>query len=231
MADVGERSYTLGRLILDYVRAFMWPAIIILLVMMYTEDIRRILSERDVNIAGVVHIGAKVQEIESRTRAEIADVRTLVEEQRSRGASGEIASDIDTKLQNLELNLSREIAQVQGIPQQGQAAVQAPPTPAPTSEPLERAERAAAAERRGFESLVRRDVAQALAAFDEAYTVWPEYHNVAEIRRLLGEWRDRLASPDSDAWPQLYRNILTRYSWGLPADLRPAFRQETAKAY
>jgi hypothetical protein len=68
-------------------------------------------------------------------------------------------------------------------------------------------------------------------SFDEAHSAWPEYHNVAEIRRLLGEWRDRLASPDSDAWPQLYRSILRQYSWGLPTDLRPAFRQETAKAY
>ena len=40
-----------------------------------------------------------------------------------------------------------------------------------------------------------------------------------------------LAGLDAAAWTELYRDILARYSWGLPSDLRPAFRGEAAQAY
>jgi len=52
-----------------------------------------------------------------------------------------------------------------------------------------------------------------------------------EIAQLLRSRRDRLGDPRSDAWPQLYREILTSYSWGLPADLRDAIRAKAAAAY
>ncbi len=232
MADDKPQSYALGRLILDYIRTFMWPAVIVVVVLVYEEDVRKILSEREVDIFGL-RIGEKVEEIESRALAEIGDVRALLEEQQARGGNGgEIAADIETKLATLENNISREIAQVQNVQQRAQQVAPPPPPSAmPAPEPAGRAARAAAAERAGFEALLARDAAAALAAFDEAYEIWPEYHNVAEIRRLLQEGQERLAAADSEDWPRIYRKVLTRFSWGLPADLRPAFRQATAAAY
>lgn len=52
----------------------------------------------------------------------------------------------------------------------------------------------------------------AIAAFDEARSIWPEYHNVAEIGRALRRWQERLADPQGPAWAQLHRQIITRYS-------------------
>ncbi|HEY9548958.1 MAG TPA: hypothetical protein VIR45_05605, partial [Kiloniellaceae bacterium] len=79
--------------------------------------------------------------------------------------------------------------------------------------------------------LIERDVGAAIAAFDEARGLWPDYHNVAEIGHALRNRQDRLADPAGDAWPQLYRDILTRYSWGLPEDIRRAIRGQAAQAY
>jgi hypothetical protein len=76
------------------------------------------------------------------------------------------------------------------------------------------------AERVGFDALLARDHAAALAAFRRAEAAWPDYHNVAEIRRLLER-----TSPASDAaWHTLYETILTEYVWGMPEDQRRAMR-------
>lgn len=232
MADQagGEKSYALGRLILDYIKAFLWPAVAVIVVVVYQDDVRKILAEREVDIFGL-RIGEKVEELESQAMAEIEDIRLLLEAQRQAANSTdaaapapELSADIDTKLSNLERNLSREIAQVQSV-QQAPAA-RAEDQLAARLTPM-----AAAAERRGFEALAAGDVDAAIAAFDDARGIWPEYHNVAEIGRALRNRRDRLSDPQSPAWAELYRDILTRYSWGLPADLRDAIRAKVARAY
>ncbi|WP_340117227.1 hypothetical protein [Pelagibius sp. 7325] len=234
MADDSGKGYALGRLVLDYIKAFMWPAVALVVVVIYQDDVRQILSERQVDIFGL-RIGERVEQIESQTMAEIEDIRLLLETQRQ--ATGEAApnpqlsGDIQTKLSSLERNLSREISQVQ-------AAQQAPaPAPAGVQQDLaaaageSREARAAAAERRGFEALIDRDAEAALAAFEAAHIIWPDYHNVAELARTLRNRQDRLAAPESPAWTQIYRDILTQYSWGLPPDLRAAVRAEVAGAY
>jgi hypothetical protein len=225
MADDSGDGYALGRLVLDYIKAFLWPVVAVIVVVIYQDDVRKILSEREVDIFGL-RIGEKVEQIESQAMAEIEDIRLLLEAERAEtgsDAAPQLSEDIDTKLASLERNLSREIAQVQ-VEQQALQAAPASAREAVVEAGGSRANRAAAAERRGFEALIRHDVSAAIAAFDEARSIWPEYHNVAEIGRVLRQQRDRLADPESPAWQQLYREILTRYSWGLPEDLRDGIR-------
>lgn len=235
MTSSSENDHALGRLILDYIKAFLWPLVAIVIVLIYQDDVRKILSEREVDIFGL-RIGERVEQIESQALAEIEDIRLLVEAQQaetSTAAAPQLAEDINTKLSSLERNLSREIAQVQSE----QQALRAPPPQSTRQAVVEaesrqasRASLAADAERRGFEALVEHDVTAALAAFDEARKIWPDYHNVAEIGRALRKWQERLTDPESPAWPQLHREILTRYSWGLPEDLRTAIRSGAASA-
>lgn len=237
MSDGKEQDYALGRLVLDYIRAFMWPLVAIVVVVIYQDDVRKILEEREVDIFGL-RIGEKVEQIESQAMAEIEDIRLLLEAQQqaaenSGAPAPQVAEDLTTKLASLERNLSREIAQVQSEqqalqaspPSSRQAAIEA------ESRHSSRATRAAAAERRGFEALLNQDVEAAIAAFEEARDIWPEYHNVAEISRALSKRRDALAALSAEDWAQLYRDILARYSWGLPDDLRTAIRREVAQAY
>jgi len=233
MASDSGGNYVLGRLVLDYIKAFLWPVVAVIVVLIYQDDVRKILLEREVDIFGL-RIGERVEQIEFQALAEIDDIRLLLETQQaesSAAASPELAEDISTKLSSLERNLSREIAQVQSEQQAMQAAPPAQRQAAAPEAADSRATLAAAAERRGFEALIRHDVVEAIAAFDDARSIWPEYHNVAEIGRTLRKLQDRLADPESPAWQQVYREVLTRYSWGLPADLRNAIRSGAAAAY
>ncbi len=235
MASETGKDYVLGRLVLDYIRAFMWPLVAIVVVLVYQSDVRTLIFEREIDVFGV-RIGAKVEQIESQALAEIADVRSLLEAQQAgagdNGASPQIAEDIDAKLSSLERNLTREIAEVQSV----QQTRRPPPSVAPSTAPAppaadSREALAAAAERRGFQALVDHDVAAAIDAFDKARGVWPDYHNVAEIGQALRKFESRLQDPESPMWPQLYREILTRYSWGMPEDLRIVIRKGAKKAY
>ena len=244
MADGSGKDYALGRLVLDYIKAFLWPVVAIIVVLIYQDDVRQILSEREVDIFGL-RIGEKVEQIESQAMAEIEDLRLLLEAQQAQmesgvdtgvgagaddGAAPQLREDIATKLDSLESNLSREIAQVQVEQQALQAAPPAQRQAAAEAEGS-RATRAAAAERAGFEALIDRDIEAAIAAFEVARDIWPDYHNVSEIGRALNRLEDRLADPDSEAWPRLYREIITRYSWGLPEDIRAEIRKGAANAY
>ena len=228
MSDA-ESPYALGRLILDYIRSFLWPAVALIVVFIYQDDVRTLLFERQVDIFGL-RIGERVQEVESQALAEIADIRALLGEMQGGAAAPELQQDIGEKLAQFERNFSREIAQVRAVPA---AAAPAPVAAAPAQVVAEdtRSERAGAAERAGFEALLARDARVALRHFDAARGIWPEYHNVAEIGRLLRAWDERLSRRPQEAWPALYREILTRYSWGMPEDLRPALRSAAAAAY
>lgn len=76
-----ERSYVLGRLILDYIRTFMWPAVVLLAAVIYQDDLMGILKGREFKAFGV-EIGQTVQQlqhVEATTQEELDDIAALVE--------------------------------------------------------------------------------------------------------------------------------------------------------
>jgi hypothetical protein len=79
-------------------------------------------------------------------------------------------------------------------------------------------------EQAGFEAILDRRLDDAIAAFERAREVWPDYHNVAEIAAYLARTKATEAPLDAADWAAVDRAILTRYSWGMPAHLRDAFR-------
>jgi hypothetical protein len=72
---------------------------------------------------------------------------------------------------------------------------------------------------RGFNHVLEKDISQALEAFTQAEKLWPDYHNVSEIRRLLIQKQDALKVKDSAQWKEVYQKILSQYSWGMPSDV------------
>ena len=231
MASEASERYALGRLILDYLRIFIWPAILLIVVLLYRDDVREILRNREFEVAGVFKIGQQVERLEAQAAEEIADVRVLVQQLQERPdlPAETVAADIESKLTRLTSNLSREVQEIQQIapglaPASGgddREAAQA------AREPRSAAS-VAALEREGFQALIDRDPAGALAAFERAEALMADYHNVAEIRALLADHQADLADPDAPAWSKLYRVILTKYSWGMPSDLRPKLRRLAA---
>jgi hypothetical protein len=70
-------------------------------------------------------------------------------------------------------------------------------------------------EKQGFEALLNRDFSGAEQALSQAVRLWPEYHNVAEVRKLLLSNQAKLKAGDDQAWKEIYAAIIGRYSWGL----------------
>lgn len=231
MTSGDHESYALGRIILDYLRVLMWPAVLVVVILIYQSDVREILRNREVKVAGVFEIGKKVEQIEENASEELADIRALLEALSNQSPSDAeiVVADIGTKLTNIERNLSQQVEQIKRAQQQAQTV---PPISREQLAPrLAPEESAATLERSGFEALLERDVTAARAAFEAAYTRLPDFHNVDEIRKLLREKEQNLADPDSTAWSQLYRIILSDLSWGLPKELRPEFRKRATESY
>lgn len=168
MAQEGERSYVLGRLILDYIRTFMWPGVVLLAVVIYQEDLMGILKGREFKAFGV-EVGPaveQIQQVEATTQQELADIAALVETlqasyerelaavrdeiQTGDGQSAEppaqseavtrVAEDIDLKINSLRENLDREVQQIQ------QTATRAPLPQQQQIEPTQQQPTAAPAE-------------------------------------------------------------------------------------
>lgn len=230
-AQDGDR-YALGHLILEYLRTFMWPVIALAVVLMFQDDVRRILENREVEVAGVVRIGPQIEQLEQQAREEIADIRALLQAQQAAEGdtpevSEQVTADIENKLANLSSALSRGVEQIQQTaPAANPTQVQAPAPPQQT-----RVQKVAAMERRGFLALLDRDVEAALSAFSEAFAEWPDYHNVSEIRKLLDRWQDELSNRQSPKWKEVYRIVFADLSWGMPSDLRPEFRALATDSY
>ena len=78
--------------------------------------------------------------------------------------------------------------------------------------------------------MLKKKIAPAVAAFSQAEKMWPDYHNVAEIRRRLIQNQDALRSAADPAWNELYRTILSQFSWGMPADARQQMQQRIGES-
>ena len=86
-----------------------------------------------------------------------------------------------------------------------------------------RAVQAEAWERAGFDAISARHLEDAIQAFASAREVWPDYHMVAEIADYL-RTKAPEASLDAADWTAIDREILEKYSWKMPEDLRDGFR-------
>jgi hypothetical protein len=249
MAAEGGQRYELGRLILDYLRTFMWPLVVVAFGVFYWDDVSELVKGREVNIFGV-EIGPAVAQLQERTEQELVDLEALVADLKAsyrreleaalsgqssaRPSTDASASDqtraaaqaVESKLSSLRANLDREaqalreVAVQQALPPQAMPPSDAVPAPAPIS----RGDQVAAFERAGFQAILDRRLEDAIAAFERAREVWPDYHNVAEIADYLAEIKATAGPLDDPAWTAIDRTILTRYSWGMPAELRDAFR-------
>jgi hypothetical protein len=89
---------------------------------------------------------------------------------------------------------------------------------------------AASSELAGFDYLVSRNAEAALLEFENAEKLRPNYHNVAEIRKLLQENLAALTSAPKDgrseAWTTFYKTVLAKYSWGMPDDIKSKLREQ-----
>ncbi len=69
-------------------------------------------------------------------------------------------------------------------------------------------------EKEGFSALVREDYVVAIEKFKKAYEVYPQYHSVSEIYKLLKNNKDKLTEHTTKR--RVIKKILNDYSWKAP---------------
>ena len=232
MAEPSPTDHPLARLILDYIRTLLWPSLIVWAFFLFQDDMLEILKTREVEVAGAFKVGQRVEDLAVNTQAELAELERMVAELKAAPGDTErvkaVTEAVSTSLEALGRNVNREVAQLRmeaaAVPHQAEL-VSAPAARVDSNE------QAREFETQGFQQLIERNLVGAESAFTEAARLWPTYHNVSEIARLLRRSRTKLAENNEKAWSELYRTILSEYSWGMPPAVRESMEQAAGGRY
>ena len=210
--------------VLEVVKTLCWPLLAVIGVLWLGNDLKDILKNRTWKF-GVVEVGDRITGFGNTLQEALQDQHDyLVNIKRNAGDKDEVtklAEKAAEQLTNAQRgvikdiqNIQQAIPQTQGINQEGssekmesKSSITSPKT-AKDWEVL------------GFNYILARDVRAAIDAFSQAEKIWPDYHNVSEIRRALVRDSDRLAETNSPEWKNLYRRVLNQLSWGMPTSVR-----------
>jgi hypothetical protein len=79
---------------------------------------------------------------------------------------------------------------------------------------------------RGIKSLLNRDLDGAIAAYNDAYSLWPTFRNVDEIRRaLINAETAARSTPNGPDWQGIYKQVIQLDLRGLPTDVKQQLSQ------
>jgi hypothetical protein len=100
---------------------------------------------------------------------------------------------------------------------------------AATSTSVDPRQEAVSWEQKGFDFIISKNAEAALMAFTNAEKLWPNYHNVAEIRKLLVTNQAVLVAATKESkeepWAGFYRTLLSKYSWGMSPDIKDKIKE------
>lgn len=197
----------LAKLILEYLKVLLWPVILLFVLGFYGDQVVQILETRNVDAFGL-KISGDLDSLSDNYEQEINSLKALIAELENGNKD-----QLITKLDRISGNVKQEINLMRTQ------------LSSPDDRLLEdKKQQAIQAERNGFEAIIQGDLNTALAEFTTAKALWPTYHNVAEIHRLLSGQASQLNTPEQ--WASLCSTILEKYSWGIPKDIRPVMERK-----
>ena len=210
-------------LILEAIKILLWPILIVIAAIWLQADVVEILKSRTWKI-GIIEVGDRIETLENTVQEELIRQKDYLDKIQNN------SSDADTvrkyvqlalsSIKNAQSGVKKEIQTIQeAIPERRQLQ---PVSPQTTEE---KPNNAKGWEHLGFNKLVEKEIEDAIEAFTKSEKLWPDYHNVSEIRRLLVKKRENLEEKDSLEWATLYETILEKYSWGMPSDVRRQLQQ------
>jgi hypothetical protein len=209
----------------DLIKALVWPALVLFLAFWYQADFLSILKTREfkVSATGGIEIGKLVESIQTTRERVDQALQRLAEAppQDQQKISADFRRNLNQDLTQLQQQLSA-VPPSQPAPAAGVPTEKPPGVPQPGTSATDR-------ERQGFRELAARNFDAALASFDASFTLFPALHNVSEIRDLLRQHATELKTGEDRAWKELYGEILKKYSWGMPADVRIEFQSAVKK--
>jgi tetratricopeptide (TPR) repeat protein len=209
--------------ILEAIKILLWPILIVIAVIWLQDDVVKILKSRTWKI-GIIEVGDRIETLENNVQDELILQKDYLNKiQANYSDADKIRKYVQQALnsiENAQRGVKKEIQTIQeAIPERRQSQ----PVSSKTTEA--KPNTAKGWEHLGFNKLVEKDIQEAIEAFTESVKLWPDYHNVSEIRRLLVEKRENLKAKDSSEWTALYKTILEKYSWGMPSNVRRQLQQ------
>lgn len=72
----------------------------------------------------------------------------------------------------------------------------------------------------GFESLIKRDLDNAILAFGMSEKAYNTFHQVYEIEHYLRKKKESGQIMNDQFWEEVYKNILTNYNWKMPENAK-----------
>jgi hypothetical protein len=210
--------------ILEIVKTLIWPALIILAVFWLGSDLKEMLKSRTWKI-GIIEVGDRITTLKDTMQSEFLLQKDYLDKILSNykdpGKVQEYANKALISIENAQKGVKKDIQTIQeNIPITLPVAVSQKKTNG------NKPNTAQGCEALGFKYLMEKEIDPAIEAFSESERIWPDYHNVAEIRRLLTERRETLKTKDSHQWKLLYQIILKQFSWGIPSEVRQQMQKD-----
>lgn len=208
-------------IVLEFVKIFIWPLLVVIGVVWLGPDLRDILKSRTWKI-GIIEVGDRVSNLEETLQNELLVQKGYLDKILAHPEDADrvtaVAKEAVAAIENAQEGVQKEVRNIRETIPERLAAEPAKDTPETATG--EKPTTAKGWETLGFAYLLRKDVRAATEAFTKAEKIWPDYHNVSEIRSLLVQKQEALRQSDSSEWEDTYREILAQYSWGMPAEVR-----------
>jgi hypothetical protein len=210
-------------LVLEYLKVFIWPLLLLVGVLMFRPQIVEIISTRELSL-GSLTVGKKIEGIGNSMQQQLAIQKRYIAEMEAHADNPALVREnarwLLGVIPTVQKNVGQDIVALQQAIQEGEAPSRGAP---PASRESQKT--ASDWEQKGFEALLAKDVDAAIGAFSQAEALSPGYHNVAEIQRLLADRHDALKAKDAD-WKSVYKPIVGRYSWGVPPEVLNRLKDE-----
>lgn len=211
-------------LVLEYLKVFIWPVLLLIGVFTFKPQIEEILQTREISV-GSLTVGKKIDGIEDSVQQQLAVQKHYIEQIDANANNPALVREnarwLLGVIPSVQKNVGQDILALKNEIQADKTA----PTKGVSSTAHESLKTAQDWELKGFEALMAKDVDAAISALAQAEALSPSYHNVAEIHRLLVDKRDALKARDAD-WKAVYKSITGRYSWGMPTAMLNRLKSE-----
>ena len=213
-------------LVLEYLKVFIWPVLLLIGVLTFKPQIVDILSTRELSI-GSLTVGKKIEGVGESMQQQLAVQKRYIEQMEANANNPALVREhaqwLLGMITSVQKNVGQDIVAIQNEIQGSATAITTAKSTLSVSQ--ESPKNAHDWELKGFEALLAKDVNAAISAFAQAETLSPNYHNVAEIHRLLVDKRELLKARDAD-WKLVYQPIVGRYSWGMPVEILNRLKNE-----
>lgn len=224
-----------------YVEVLVWPVVALVGIFVFQDGVNGLIRGNiEVNAFGVyikgspsqveARVTAKANALEQKTAELLSAVSELKGIQERLIAENNNLQVAAKSCSPLSKETSLEIETLRDASKELSASISQKVSGVQEAANRTRFQEASSLEKQGFEALIDSAYEQAVSSFSSADDVYPTFHNVHEIAKLLRRNLAQLDDPSTE--PQTRRvildTILRDYSWGMPSSAKLAIKKELA---